>query len=184
MTTMHDPSDPGAVTATLYVIRHACAGRKGEWPGDDMDRPLDEAGLEQARALADALAGCEISGLESSPGVRCVQSLEPLAERLGLPIESSPALTQTGDLATLVAATPDHQLAGRVWCTHGETMEPLLDWLRSDELDADAPEVPDARLLAKGTGWAVDLRDGRPVAWRHIAPDAPVDCQQHTLPSR
>jgi Histidine phosphatase superfamily (branch 1) len=72
---------------TLLVIRHAWAGEASEWDGDDRLRPLDERGAQQAAALVDALASFEITRVLSSPNVRCVQTVEPLARVRGLPVE-------------------------------------------------------------------------------------------------
>jgi broad specificity phosphatase PhoE len=72
---------------TLLVIRHARAGKRSEWEGDDRRRPLDERGTRQARDLVDAVASFEISRILSSPYDRCVQTVAPLAAARGLVIE-------------------------------------------------------------------------------------------------
>ena len=67
------------------MIRHARAGERSEWEGDDRLRPLDERGRRQAEALVDALAAFPITRIFSSPYDRCVQTVEPLAAQRGLP---------------------------------------------------------------------------------------------------
>ena len=69
----------------VYLVRHARAGKRGEWEGDDRLRPLDERGVRQAQGLVEQLSGRELRRILSSPYVRCVQSVEPLAEARGLP---------------------------------------------------------------------------------------------------
>jgi phosphohistidine phosphatase SixA len=78
---------PGRLGLSLLVIRHARAGKRSEWVGNDRLRPLDRRGTEQARALVDALAPFEITRVLSSPYDRCVQTVEPLAAARGLFVE-------------------------------------------------------------------------------------------------
>ena len=63
------------------------AGDRKQWQGDQSERPLVEFGRQQARAQADALSGESIDALYSGPSLRARQTLEPLADSLGLEIE-------------------------------------------------------------------------------------------------
>lgn len=72
---------------TLLIIRHGetdWVGKRlaGRLPGI----PLNENGLRQADALAEALAHLPIGALYSSPLERACQSAAPLARRLNLPV--------------------------------------------------------------------------------------------------
>jgi 8-oxo-dGTP diphosphatase len=71
----------------VLVIRHARAGDRAEWQGDDRKRPLDKRGRRQAQALVDELAEFPLTRILSSPYDRCVQTVEPLAAARGLQIE-------------------------------------------------------------------------------------------------
>lgn len=73
--------------ATLYLVRHAKAGERRTFVGDDIDRPLSKKGWKQAEALATRLAKLEPATLYSSPYVRCIQTLEPLARLMGTTVE-------------------------------------------------------------------------------------------------
>jgi 2,3-bisphosphoglycerate-dependent phosphoglycerate mutase len=64
---------------TIYLVRHAHA----EWRDDDA-RPLSSAGIKAAHVLADRLASRPIAALYTSPSRRSVETIEPLARRLGL----------------------------------------------------------------------------------------------------
>ena len=70
----------------LVLVRH---GRPDE---DDHERPHDPPlradGIAQARAVADRLALEGITRIVSSPMTRALQTAQPLAERLGLAIET------------------------------------------------------------------------------------------------
>lgn len=73
--------------AMVLLIRHASAGDRYAWEGDDRLRPLDERGLRQAHQLIELLEQYEITRLLSSPFLRCIQTVEPLAQARGFGIE-------------------------------------------------------------------------------------------------
>ena len=70
------------ISTTFLLVRHAHA----DWIPDEM-RPLSEEGRGQALALCRRVEGESPVAIYSSPYTRARQSVEPLAERLGLPIE-------------------------------------------------------------------------------------------------
>lgn len=109
----------------LLLVRHARAGERSEWEGDDRERPLDPVGVEQAGELDELLSGLPINAVYTSPYRRCVQTVEPLAAARSLAIEERDELgeeRQTDGKALLRA------LAGRdvVVCGHGG-LEAALD---------------------------------------------------------
>ena len=63
----------------LYIVRHADAGDRQAWTGDDADRPLTDLGRRQARALAEALKrrGLVLDAIVSSPLVLAPDALKP-----------------------------------------------------------------------------------------------------------
>ena len=71
----------------LLVIRHARAGERSAWIGDDRRRPLDARGRAQADALVDELSRFPLARILSSPYDRCVQTVVPLAAARGLRVE-------------------------------------------------------------------------------------------------
>jgi broad specificity phosphatase PhoE len=185
----------------VIVVRHACAGDKTKWPGPDDERPLDEVGRQQALALADLLAtspassASSIRRIVSSPALRCRQSVEPLARKLGLTIELHEALRRDAsarDLEDLLAAlrTDDADDADDadepgdvVLCTHGETMRLLLAGLRHAGVPIVSPRsaADDEALLAKGSAWRfTHAPDGTIVAVEHLVPAELPHCETHT----
>lgn len=102
----------------LLVIRHARAGGRDDWRGDDRERPLDKRGRRQADALVEELEGYPISRILSSPYDRCVQTVEPLATRRGLAIEQRDELGEGGQYngAILVRSLIGQPVAV---CVHG-----------------------------------------------------------------
>ena len=65
----------------IYLIRHA------EAAGQAADAPLTGEGMGQAEALGEFLSGLEVGQIVSSPFVRAVRTIEPLADRLGIGIK-------------------------------------------------------------------------------------------------
>jgi 8-oxo-dGTP diphosphatase len=165
----------------IWLVRHACAGHKDEWRGDDERRPLDPAGWRQAEGLAALLAPLHPARLVSSPVLRCVQTLEPLAARTGLPVEARQELRvdSHADVAALVAERlVDPAYEGAVACTHGEVMRPLLTGWRQTGLVVDGADPGDEQLLLKGSAWRLDLVGGR-LHLRLYAPFARAECPTH-----
>lgn len=84
---------------TIWLARH---GRRLDF--DDpawvrsasrpYDPPLSPEGRRQARAIADRLARVPIAHLFSSPFLRCVETADPIAERLGLTIRIERGLSE------------------------------------------------------------------------------------------
>jgi hypothetical protein len=62
----------------LYLVRHAKAGSRHDFVGDDRLRPLSANGRLQAHALATTLVAAGVTSLISSPYLRCID--ECLAE--------------------------------------------------------------------------------------------------------
>jgi phosphohistidine phosphatase SixA len=109
----------------VYLVRHARAGKRSEWEGDDRLRPLDERGALQARGLVAQLADRGFERILSSPYVRCLQTVEPLARERGLPLEKEEALAEG---AGMEAGLPLLRDAGKavVASVHGDLVEELL----------------------------------------------------------
>jgi len=109
---------------STILLRHASAGDRNAWAGDDRLRPLDDEGYDQAIALPDVLAGRAIARVVSSPYLRCIETVEPLAAALGLTVELDGRLAEGGDRAAALALVAE--LDGGLACTHGDIAEALL----------------------------------------------------------
>ena len=72
-----------ADTQTVLVVRHATAGSKSRFSGDDTKRPLDKKGRAQAEALVGQLLAFGATDVYAADRVRCHQTVEPLARRAG-----------------------------------------------------------------------------------------------------
>jgi phosphohistidine phosphatase SixA len=71
----------------ILLLRHASAGDSAAWEGDDHERPLDKRGRKQAKALVEQLGSFEPVVIVSSPYLRCLQTVEPLARSLGVTVD-------------------------------------------------------------------------------------------------
>lgn len=135
---------------TLYLVRHAKAGSRSNWDGDDRERPLSANGWHQARLLAAKLASRSPSALLSSPYVRCLQTLQPLAERCDLEVLSDPRLAEGEPFESaldLLAEVPD----GAVLCSHGDLIPETMAAL--ERRGCRIVGVPDWR---KATVWRIE----------------------------
>lgn len=76
----------GVPTSTVLLVRHAKAGNRANWDGDDDLRPLSGTGHAQADRLAEFLPRFGPDRMVSAPPLRCRQTLQPLAAATGLAI--------------------------------------------------------------------------------------------------
>ena len=96
----------------IDLLPHMDAGDKKLkklWQGDHDERPLVEFGWQQARAQAEALAEESSDALYSSPALRSRQTLEPLAESLGLEIVVIDGLGDNQTWHVPGSWDPDHE---------------------------------------------------------------------------
>jgi 8-oxo-dGTP diphosphatase len=112
---------------TFYVVRHAKAGSRERWTGDDRKRPLTKKGIKQAQDLVDVLAPYPVASIFSSPYLRCVQSVQPLAKALRLKVEQSVSLAEGHGLAGLHEFLDDDDLDNAALCTHGDIVWELVE---------------------------------------------------------
>jgi 8-oxo-dGTP diphosphatase len=153
----------------MLLVRHGHAGTKEGWDGDDQLRPLDPRGLRQAKHLVGVVVPLRPHRLVSSPYLRCLQTMEPLAAKTGLNVDEEGGLTpDAGPKAVdLVRRLSVAQPADRVLlCTHGEVIGEVLSVLAQEDglrLGRRAPGL-------KGCVWVLDFRKGRASSARYIAP--------------
>ncbi len=149
---------------TVHLVRHAKAGSRRNWSGDDRLRPLSKPGHRQAAGLVDLLAGAGITRIVSSPFTRCVQSVDPLAGALGIAVDVSDALVEGAPVAEAAALLDKLAREDAVLCSHGDVIGDLLMHL------ADHGVRLDDFRLEKGSVWRLECRDGRVVSAAYVAP--------------
>ena len=146
--------------AQLFVVRHADAGHRDEHRADE-ERPLSERGWRQAEGLADQLEEREVRRLLASPFVRCLQTLEPLAKRLGLTVEADDRLAEGRGAAGALAVAEEVRGSAAVLCSHGDVIPDLLEHLL-----AHGTKLKDELRWQKASTWELtwdghDLSKGR-----------------------
>jgi 8-oxo-dGTP diphosphatase len=109
----------------VYLVRHASAGKRSEWEGDDRLRPLDPRGFEQVERIVEELREAPFERIQSSPYVRCVQTVEPLAVVHGLTVEVEDALAE-GAGADAALALFRRVGTDLVACVHGDLLWELF----------------------------------------------------------
>lgn len=149
---------------TLYLIRHASAGRRTPNQNDDT-RSLDETGRLQAKRIGAHLADAGIDQLLSSPARRCIETVEPLAHATRTGIRALDDLFEGQGPRRALAlidrlATADVTAA---LCSHGDVIPQIIDVLA-------ASGVPMNGLgCAKGSIWTLTVADGVVVQGRYLA---------------
>ncbi|EME53263.1 hydrolase [Rhodococcus ruber BKS 20-38] len=150
----------------LVMVRHAHAGSKKLWTGDDIDRPLSPLGWDQARNLVAALDGVELHTLLSSPTARCRQTLQPLATARRLSIDEHQLLAPDAPVEGLLDLVTTQDLDGVLLCTHGEVLTALAEQGRAKGTYL----LPPAGKTEKGAAWLVDHRAPPASRLRYVPP--------------
>lgn len=134
----------------MHLVRHGAAGDRSEWSAPDHLRPLTDKGFGQARALADQLEGIGITRIVTSPYVRCVQTVEPLAERLGIEVETSDALAEGADQRQIADLIDEVAGTSVVLSSHGDVIPAMLQRLQWMGVEFLSPFQ-----CKKGSTWVV-----------------------------
>ncbi|MEL4503751.1 NUDIX hydrolase [Luteococcus sp. H138] len=79
---------------TILLVRHGKAMLRRYWSGTDAKRPLASRGRRQSKRICDLLGAYGTSDLLSSTSTRCMQTLQPFAERNRLPITGVSLLSE------------------------------------------------------------------------------------------
>jgi 8-oxo-(d)GTP phosphatase len=165
-------------TAPFILVRHASAGRKSDWDGDDAARPLDDQGMHEARSLAGLLRCFGASRVMSAPAERCVATVRPYATVVGADVQVEAAFDVAGrkgqgshpagisaaeKAATELAASTEPVII----CAHRENI-PVLLTAACAALGASAPA---ATGLRKGEFLVLHRAGGKLAAVERYHPD-------------
>ena len=143
------------VTAVAGLVRHAHAGERKKWAGNDALRPVDARGRRQSERIGAVLALLRPARLIAATPLRCKQTLEPLAATLGgLPIVldgafAEPAEAEDAPAKAKLARDRLIDLRGEgvpVICSQGK----IIPWLLAGLAGADDPAP---YKTPKGDAW-------------------------------
>jgi 8-oxo-dGTP diphosphatase len=156
-----------ADTAPLRsLVRHADAGIRAEWLGNDEWRGLSPLGWEQAEGVAARLGDVPVLRILSSPSLRCRQTVLPLARGLTLDIESERELAIDAKPDQLLRLLRDPETESAVLCTHRETLQALFTHLALSRIVVPASGTP----MEMAAAWLVrgDVGDASGVQLRYV----------------
>jgi 8-oxo-dGTP diphosphatase len=121
--------------------------------GDDHLRPLSKKGHKQARGIAVRLGDVGVTRLISSASVRCVETLQPLSEMTGLPVETDARLREGSDGPAALKLADELLDLGdtAALCSHGDVIPDLLS-----ELRIDGTTFHHALTWPKGSIWVLE----------------------------
>jgi 8-oxo-dGTP diphosphatase len=150
---------------TLLLVRHGSAGDRSDWDGPDELRPLDAKGRRQAARLAEALSLFAPTAVLSAERTRCRQTVQPLAERLGLSVlpclelgeEEFQADPQAGLALVERLLEPRNRPGVTVVCSQGGAIPSVLMALGVRWEGVSGRLYPPS---AKGSTWALGGRPG------------------------
>jgi len=151
----------------VLLVRHAKAGTRHTWKGDDGLRPLTEKGRDQAEQLSRLLVLFGPARAYAAPPLRCSQTIQPVADQLGMKIKPEPLLSEEGYWRDPGAGlTRLLELAGGedvpVVCSQGGVIPDIVERLTGEK-------EPPAR---KASTWVLGFAAGRVVtADYYPAPD-------------
>ena len=141
----------------IHLVRHADAGNRPQWQGDDEDRPLNERGMRQAHTIAGLLAPTGVKRILTSRYARCVQTVEPIAASPHLELAGCYAWSadkvgrDVGELCGLqpLGITPDGEVEGLDVTRHGEAVIADRDAVPIHERGGQVrdPDLPGRVLL-------------------------------------
>ncbi len=149
-------------TRTVVVLRHGAARSRKAWRGNDRQRPLLQAGKDQAQRLVPLLAAYDVTRVVSSTSLRCVQTVAPYVDATGWDLHTERRLSEedaTGKgVERIVADLVEHE-GGSLLCTH-------------------RPVLPD---VFKSLGLADPQLETGEMLVAHLRPDRVVGTERHLL---
>lgn len=149
----------------VYLVRHAHAGSRAAWSGDDDQRPLSPTGKRQTDALLQRLGGLRVGCVVSSPSLRCVETVQPLARSLGVEVDMRKELYEGADADDALALLMELAPSDPAVCTHGDLIPKLIR-----RLVGEGMKTKDANVSQKGSLWVIEVDDGRPVKAKYYPP--------------
>ena len=164
---LHAFTELAPVTSVVALVRHGRAGSRQHWAGPDAARPLDAKGERQAGQLAAILATLHPDRIHSASPDRCVTTVQPLAERLGLEVRVDKRFDEVADERAGAAALRrlSTECAAAVVCSQGGMIEAMIAELTGRDM---------ALLRTrKGHGWLLAFAGSTVVALDLFSPAAP-----------
>lgn len=131
---------------------------RSEWEGDDAERTLSRRGTKQSRLLVAPLLELKPTRILSSPYVRCMDTVRPLAAAAGLKVEADERLAEGwGRAAVELVRTLSAAGEDPVLCSHGDVIPEILATLANE----DRVDLGPAPRVEKASVWVLSGEGGR-----------------------
>ncbi len=147
----------------IYLVRHATAGRRQDWDGDDRARPVQGPGWAEVEWLTETLTELPVARVLTSPYVRCAQTVAPLAAAVGLELEEEPALAEGAPGAFVERLLDELAGSAAVLCSHGDVVSGLVG-----AAAAEGARLAGGLRWGKGSIWLLAARHGRVTEGRYL----------------
>jgi 8-oxo-(d)GTP phosphatase len=144
---------------SLFLVRHAQAGSRSDFAGDDLLRPLTGRGRHQAADIAGLIVdmiGTDPPTILSSPYRRCLETIAPLSAAVGVAVVVDPMLAEgptdeaRAQVRRIAAQVRNNHV---VWCSHGDILPAVLEMLAAQ----DGLELGHDARVQKGSIWVLDV---------------------------
>lgn len=149
----------------IYLVRHGSAGKRRLDDPDDWSRGLDKRGRAQRDSLTRLLQAHPITRIGASDYSRCIETVRPLSDRIGVPLEFEPALVEGSHPHRMVSLIHELQEEAAILCTHGDVIEDLVGHLYASRIPMEGE-----RRWQKGSVWELRTIAGRVVSGRYVPP--------------
>jgi len=154
---------------TLLLVRHAKAGSRAQWEDADELRPLSANGRKQLDGVRAVARVCGADRVFSAPLVRCVQTVQPVADDLGTRVVEEELVSEKayeGNAEEAVNRVLDIVADGGVpvICSQGGVIPDLVSRLANRSGRAPERHVP----AKKGSVWALFFDGGEMVAAEYL----------------
>jgi 8-oxo-dGTP diphosphatase len=159
------PQPSGSVS--IHLVRHADAGDRDRFAGDDSMRPLSRRGHREATEIGKRLVPVA-TVLVSSPSFRCLETLAPLSARLHQAIEPLLALGEGEDPTRALEHLVERSTAigsGLVACSHADVILGIFEVVYDDQVAING--TPN---FEKGATTELTVADGRIVKVGFVPP--------------
>ncbi len=148
----------------ILLVRHAHAGDRHRWSGDDDAlRPLTAKGHRQAYDLSIALAHFDIDRVASSPAARCIETVADLASARGMEVVADQDLWEDTPVELAQDMVVNARRGTTLLCTHGPIVAGLLRSLLGTRR-----AIPHE----KGSAWILDVRKRTVFDANYLGPTA------------
>jgi 8-oxo-dGTP diphosphatase len=151
--------------APIYLVRHAKAGARHRWEGDDRLRPLSSSGRRQALGLVGQFEGHDLVRIFASPYLRCIETVRPLALERGLDVEEADVLSEGASVQEVLRFVETLEGQAALLCSHGDVIPAFVQYW----LERGMPNVGEVGWK-KGSTWILERADGGFATARYVPP--------------